>query len=360
MNFNSNCNIVEHENNRMISLNNKIFRVHSVIMCIYFLSLLFTVFLNRNYVILLICIPCFILYCIGFYVSYFVKPSKLLWIHYAVTMLFMICFVVVFGWECGVQCFAFVMIAIKLATWWGNIKIRALDTMILFLVCMLLYGYTRMYDPIYDITPATTIIFQVINYFVTFSALFSCLGILIKDMKETQEHLSSLEEKLEHFASEDSLTGLFNRRTIIQYIEQLTEQRKSEGKSNICAAIGDIDFFSKINDRYGHDCGDIMIKQLAYQLSLSMKDKGKIARWGGEQFLFIFDNATGEDAYYYLTKMQQHIRSVDFAWNDENINLTMTYGLMEYNPDKSIDYCIVEADKKMFMGKQSGRNTIIY
>lgn len=76
--------------------------------------------------------------------------------------------------------------------------------------------------------------------------------------------------------------------------------------------------------------------------------------------MFVFDNACGEDAYYYLTKLQQQIRTKDFAWKDEVINLTMTYGLMEYSEEKGIDYCIVEAGKKMEMGKESGRNTIIY
>lgn len=355
-----NSSMDKYESDGVITKNNRIFRAHSAIMCIYYLALLITVFLSHNYMILLFCIPCFILYSVGFYTSYFMKPSKLLWIHYTVTILYMIGFVIVFGWECGVQYFVFVTIAIKFASGWGNIRKRVLDTMVIFLVCMLLYGYTRIYDPICEITPATAICFQLINLIGVFLAIFSCLEILTEDVKEIQTHLSDVEDKLEHYVSEDPLTGLFNRRTVMQYMEELAEQKSLEGKSNISVAIGDIDFFSKINDRYGHDCGDILIKQLAYQLSLSMKDKGKIARWGGKQFLFIFDNATGEDAYYYLTKMQQYIRSIDFTWNDESINLTMTYGLMEYNPDKSIDYCIVEAGKKMCMGKESGRNTIIF
>lgn len=357
MNYNRNK---EQESDELITKNNRILRSNSAIMCIYFLALLITVFISQNHVILLFCIPCFLLYSVIFYISFFVQPSKMLWVHYAATLLYIISFVTVFGWEYGVQYLLFMMITIRIASGWGNHKIRIVDTIVLILIYISLYGYSRISRPLFDLASETVVYFQIIHILTAFFALFFCLELLVEIISNTYHHVSDMEKKLNLFVSQDPLTGLLNRRTVVQYMEQLVEQKRMDGKSNISVAVGDIDYFSKINDRYGHDCGDIIIKQLAYLLSQGMKDKGKIARWGGDQFLFIFENATGEDAYYYLTKIQQQIRSTDFTWNDENINLTMTYGLMEYNPEKSIDYCIVEADKKMYMGKESGRNTIIF
>ncbi len=356
MNITTNSNIGNSQIDNTISSINKICKVHSAIMCIYFFALFVSVLITDHYVILYFCIPCFILYFIGFINNKNVLHTKFLWISYYITMLYISCFMITFGWELGVQYYVFVLVAIQLT----YTKFKGIHTVILFLLCILLYGYSLIHGPIYVLTYKETVYLQGIHFLVVFTSLFYYLKSLNEDNKKTQNYITTIENKLDRYVSEDALTGLINRRTMMNYLERVTEQRNLNGKNNICLAIGDVDYFGKINDRYGHDCGDIVLKQIANQLSLGMKDKGKIARWGGEQFLLMFENATGEDAYYYLTRIQQHIRSMDFSWNDENISITMTYGLMEYNPDKGIDYCIVEADKKMFMGKESGKNTIIF
>lgn len=355
MNITTNSNIhnPQSENKNI----NRICKVYSAIMCVYFFALFVSVLFTDHYVILYFCIPCFIFYFIGFIHKKHVLHTKFIWINYFITMLHISCFIITFGWDLGVQYYVLVLVAIQ-----GIIytKLKGIHTGILFLLCILLYGYSLIHSPIYVLTYIETVYLQGIHFLAVFVSLFYCLKILIEDIIKTQNYITTIEEKLERYHSEDALTGLINRRTMMNYLERVTEQRNLNGKNNICLAIGDVDYFGKINDRYGHDCGDIILKQIANELSLGMKDKGKIARWGGEQFLLMFENATGEDAYYYLTRIQQHIRSMDFNWNDEIISITMTYGLMEYNPDKGIDYCIVEADKKMFMGKESGKNTIIF
>lgn len=343
-------------------IQNRVLRFHSAIMCIYFLVLLLTVFVTENFAVFLCSIPCFLAYCLSFYASYRVEPRRLLWLNYGVITAFILAFVILFGWDCGVQHFIFVMVALVFVTGTGSMRRRALQTAFLCLLRLLLYGYTFLFQPVYELSASAGICFQIINSIAIFAALFSCLAVCTEDVLLMKQEFFNAQEKLKHFYDEDPLTGLLNRRSMMEYLTDLTINRQKEGKEppKLCIAVGDIDFFGRINDRNGHDCGDIILKQLAYRFIQFMDGKGRAARWGGEEFLLVFENVGGEDAYYFLTKLQQQIRGTEFAWKDDQIKLTMTYGLTEYNAEKSIDYCIVEAGKKMEMGKEVGRNTIIY
>ena len=342
--------------------NNRVLRLHAAVMCIYFLILLLTVSVTESMAVFLFSIPCFVAYSISFYLSYKVKTRGLLWLNYGVTTAFILAFVFLFGWDCGVQHFIFVMIALVFVTETGGLKKKAAWTIFFCLFRILMYIYTLFVSPVYTLSEPACITFQVINTIAIFAAFFSCFAVCIQDMKRMEQSLDEVQIRLKRYEDEDPLTGLLNRRSMMEYLESVTIGKQQGGKElpQISIAIGDIDFFGKVNDKKGHDCGDIILKQLAYQFQIFMEGKGRAARWGGEEFLFVFENAGGEDAYYYLTRLQQQIRGLDFPWKDEQIKLTMTYGLMEYNAEKSIDFCIVEAGKKMAMGKESGRNTIIY
>lgn len=348
----------------------RILRMHAAIMCVYFLVLLITVAATRNAAVLFMSVPCFVAYALFFYKSGRWSIHFSAWLNHGLTVVFVVAFVVVFGWDCGVQHFIFVMVALVVVIGNDSIKKKAGQVAVLFALRMLLYGYTLVELPLYRISELQSICFQVINSCAIFTALFSCLMLEKRDVWMMERTVEESDRRLQRYNDEDPLTGLMNRRSMMAYLELLAGEENEEAKDSgarvekmptrLSIAVGDVDFFSKVNDRFGHDCGDIVLKLLAYQFIQFMEGKGKVARWGGEEFLFVFDNACGEDAYYYLTKLQQQIRTEDFAWKDEVINLTMTYGLMEYSEEKGIDYCIVEAGKKMEMGKESGRNTIIY
>ena len=340
--------------------NETLLKFHSMIMCVYFLVLLLTVYITNNFIIFIFCLPCFLAYCVSFYLSYRVNSEWLLIFNYCLTTVFIIGFVIVFGWDCGVQHFIFVMVVLVFATHKGSTRQKMVLITLLYLLRIVLYAYTLIYSPLYEITKLMGVCFQVINSIAIFITMCSCLHQMTLGKREMEAKLEEMSARIKRFDLEDSLTGLLNRKSMMDYLEALTESISEEDERNICIAVGDVDYFGKVNDRYGHNCGDIVIKQLGYQFLQFMKDKGQVSRWSGEEFLFVFENAAGEDAYYYLTKLQQQIRATEFFFKDENISITMTYGLMEYNPDKNIDYCIMEADKKMLMGKESGRNTIIY
>lgn len=347
----------------------RILRMHAAIMCVYFLVLLVTVAATRNVAVLAMSVPCFAMYALFFYRSGKWSMHFSTGLNHGLTMVFVLAFVVAFGRDCGVQNFIFVMVAMVVIAGSGSLRKKTIQVALLFTFQMALYGYTLIQQPLYRISQLQSICFQIINSFAIFTALFSCLILEKRDVWLMERSVEENSKRLQRYNDEDPLTGLMNRKTMMAYLELLTGGESADAQNGgaervkparLSIAVGDVDFFSKVNDHFGHDCGDIVLKLLAYQFTQFMEGKGKVARWGGEEFLFVFDNAGGEDAYYYLTKLQQQIRTKEFAWKDEVINLTMTYGLMEYSEEKGIDYCIVEAGKKMEMGKESGRNTIIY
>ena len=151
---------------------------------------------------------------------------------------------------------------------------------------------------------------------------------------------------------------MLNRNGIYDILEKKVKEDTEDKK--ICIALGDIDNFRKIVDLYGNQCGDALIKEVAIEMNNFMQDKGIVGRWSGEEYLLIFENMLGEDAYYYLNCLKKQIKITNFTYLDEKFSLTMTFGVVEYSSDNTIDSNIIEAEKKVCLGKQSGRNTIIF
>ena len=144
--------------------------------------------------------------------------------------------------------------------------------------------------------------------------------------------------------------------------EELEEIRnKSLSESYLfCIAIGDIDYFKKINDTYGHDAGDFILSELAKIFRTYMRDKGVVARWGGEEFLFVIPRVNGDEALKILDELRRSVEEKEFKFNDVVLKVTMTFGIDEYSELTGIDKTIAEADKKLYLGKQSGRNRVIF
>ena len=140
--------------------------------------------------------------------------------------------------------------------------------------------------------------------------------------------------------------------------------------NGVCIAIGDIDFFKKVNDTYGHEAGDEVLKQLAVLCSEYMSSHGIAARWGGEEFLFVFNNENLDEAGMNANELLSKIRNMTVKWNDIEIRVTMTIGVADVNTfisgevteaeiDDRINEAVSAADKKLYMGKSNGRNTVV-
>lgn len=196
----------------------------------------------------------------------------------------------------------------------------------------------------------------VINTVVMSACISMVAYYLCRDNVDDERKLMLYNQKLKTMAGVDPLTGLMNRRAIGEKFEELLK----EDTQCITIAMGDIDFFKKVNDTRGHDCGDFVLKTLSSKFQSFMKGKGYVSRWGGEEFVFIFENINGDDAYPMLEDLRRDIEHMELEFFSHKFGITMTFGLEEYSPLFGSEEAIKKADEKLYIGKESGRNQVVY
>lgn len=163
---------------------------------------------------------------------------------------------------------------------------------------------------------------------------------------------------LRDMVEQDALTELYNKRTGNKRFEAI--KHKCQSNNNPYAlAIGDIDFFKKVNDNYGHDAGDAVLKEIAAIIKKRMKGNGFVARWGGEEFMLGFENISKPKANKVLENILNEIRKTTIEFNGTVIDVTMTFGLVSGSEEKTTDALFKIADNRLYIGKEHGRNQIV-
>lgn len=167
-----------------------------------------------------------------------------------------------------------------------------------------------------------------------------------------------MQAALRKLVDEDMLTGLTNRRS--GQIRLSTQFEQNQGSSDpFCLALGDIDFFKKFNDTHGHDCGDLVLKNVAATLKDSIKDYGICARWGGEEFLIIFTRGTKDEIKEVMEATLDAIRNMKVNYQGKELSVTMTFGLIDSTGAKNEDEMVKKVDELLYHGKENGRNQLV-
>ncbi len=274
-----------------------------------------------------------------------------------VTVLWVCGFYVLFGQNTGVHHFIFALIVIDLLVDRRH-PIRTLVILyVLRVFCMFIENVYTAHEWLPDYMQ---------TYMYLISILIEGAIILIngvyftRDAFQMENRLQEYNKELEQIASTDPLTGLCNRHAMIEHTNRCLKSHAKGSMSFMSVAIGDIDHFKNINDTYGHECGDEVLRRLSELFKTQMKGIGRVARWGGEEFLFLYENMNGDDAWNELSKLQLKINRLEVPYGDQILHVTMTMGLTEYDTHISLDENIKQADDKLYKGKNSGRNRIVY
>lgn len=167
----------------------------------------------------------------------------------------------------------------------------------------------------------------------------------------------SMQRSLRIMIEQDALTELYNRRSGDKKLRQVFEESRSSGQS-FAIAIGDIDFFKKVNDTYGHECGDAVLKNVSALLKQHMWRRGFAARWGGEEFLLVFENVDLAEVRKQLELLMDKIHELDTLYEGQHVKVNMTFGLV-CESDKDIHALLKKADEKLYIGKTNGRNQVV-
>ena len=165
----------------------------------------------------------------------------------------------------------------------------------------------------------------------------------------------SQRKELTEMAARDHLTKLYNRRFARKLIID-TRQRCIESDSKMCIVMGDIDFFKRINDTYGHDKGDTILMSVANAITQYLSQKDIIVRWGGEEFLIILTDTEESAAFERIEQLRQNIHTLKPCPDDPEISISMSFGLIEWRPLVSLNDTLHQADTALYKSKHSGRN----
>lgn len=251
-----------------------------------------------------------------------------------------------------IDCIAIMFLADYLSLHMG---LKSIGSLKLGFICSILYITflitTRYYDPIYHINADIAFIGMIVNSVLTLS-----LVVLFFNMLKNTASL--YEEELEKQAIYDNLTGLVNRHYLTEYMEGIYSSGKID---KYWIAILDIDDFKKINDEYGHLCGDFVLKSVAEILKESCADC-TICRWGGEEFMIVGVTSTNnmKSEVDLLEDIRKNIEIQDFIYNDTTIiNLTVTIGKANYQNNQALSEWFNVADIRLYEGKQSGKNRVV-
>jgi len=176
------------------------------------------------------------------------------------------------------------------------------------------------------------------------------------EIGEVSVHIETVRKNLRDMVERDPLTKLSNRRSCKCYMDNLSIS-DSEGFSVV---MGDIDYFKKINDTYGHAAGDYVLVKISELLERCCHENdGYAARWGGEEFLMVFASHSAQQTAEIVRALLDDIRAAEFSFEGSRIAVTMTFGIADTKCADNAEAVINHADALLYEGKGSGRNRVV-
>ncbi len=170
----------------------------------------------------------------------------------------------------------------------------------------------------------------------------------INNTLDAKEHLEMVTE----MANKDFMTKAYNRRYFFQEVESFYKTN-----SNFAIAMIDIDLFKKINDKYGHDLGDLVIITLANTLKYHTKGSDLVARFGGEEFCIALRDVNRKQAIGFFAKLRKEISDISINTINVKIKFSVSIGVA-FSSDRKIDELLKEADEALYRAKENGRNRV--
>lgn len=178
-------------------------------------------------------------------------------------------------------------------------------------------------------------------------------------IKNLQDDLKRTNELLLELSNTDHLTGLFNRRYLMEALGKEV-QRSVRKKSNLSMLVLDIDHFKKVNDAYGHLQGDIVLQRVSQLLQKELRTYDTAARYGGEEFIAILPAATLDEAVFVANRVRMAVQTASFNGILSELSLTVSLGVANISASgvTTVDGFIKLADDALYRAKANGRNRV--
>lgn len=202
---------------------------------------------------------------------------------------------------------------------------------------------------------------------------------LLTELTQLHEHSKQLERRVEKLTAEneqfktqlvnmvrsldlasrvDGMTGLANRRDIMEKIDR-EATRSHRHQHPFTVLLINVDNFKQVNDTYGYNTGDDVLVEISRVLRGCVRNEDVCARWGGEEFLLLLPETSAEDSLSVANKVLESTFMTEFKANKPGIRITVSVGICEHDPDESVQVCISKANQALTLAKQGGKNRYI-
>ena len=201
---------------------------------------------------------------------------------------------------------------------------------------------------------------KMLNWIVLTSVLafFSVMGGYIsrlrKNLTDSKERLEAALVRIENMAARDELTGVFNRRSLVDVLKQQKNRVDRYGRTFSVLLI-DIDNFKRINDTFGHQAGDVVLKSFARAAAASLRGTDVFGRYGGEEFMAIVEQTSLDRSSVVAGRLCELARGLEFD-HLAGQRLSVSVGAAEYQPRESWQETVDRADRALYRAKQGGRD----
>ena len=268
------------------------------------------------------------------------------------------------GWNYGFMLYILSLIpvsfylAFSVSSFKRKLSYPFITTGLVSLFVILIRVITYIIEPVYTNIPTPfEYILCILNILVTLIVTFFFSALFAIEVNSMQLIMENEQEKLEDQASFDPLTHFLNRRTME---EKLNNAHRNALINSISYSLimGDIDHFKTFNDTYGHDCGDFVLQNISKIISSQIRAKDSACRWGGEEFLILISD-NYETAKEVAERIRSAIESYEFYYEGQSLHVTMTMGVSGYYTSSKVKTLISIADKRLYKGKENGRNQVI-
>jgi len=193
---------------------------------------------------------------------------------------------------------------------------------------------------------------------VTASAMGGYISGLRKKLRNRNQELNEAIARIEELVNIDSLTGICNRRRLFEVLTQ-EKNRYSRAQGPFSVCIMDIDHFKEVNDTYGHQAGDEILRDIACEISQKLRNIDSFGRYGGEEFLMILPQTPMEGAVVKAERVRQQVESLRFPAVSQQLRVTISIGVAAYRNLENIDATLARADQRLYDAKNSGRNRVV-
>jgi diguanylate cyclase (GGDEF)-like protein len=179
-------------------------------------------------------------------------------------------------------------------------------------------------------------------------------------LEEREKELLEVNERLRYMSQTDALTGLDNRRNLNERIDEMFAHAKRLDEP-FSLVMADLDKFKSVNDTYGHQAGDEVLKQLAAILKEEAREIDRVGRYGGEEFMLLLPGALIDDAYTFAERVRNRIERHTFTFPGGTLTRTASFGVAAWPHEKirEADDLVRSSDDALYVAKETGRNRVV-